>query len=173
MSNSSDETVEIGKKVLHALNNSGYVSVSDPHRVIIETVLLDLRLIHGITPDTPPGDPDFEIPLIVHLVGKNRRAAPPCRPPPVASRQSGVEIAHRITSTGHLFWTSMRSVAFLSMLLFAVGWLRVMIDMTVYDYRRDGEAAGKCIFAVLISLVVWRFSVAKCRRYPQKASPTP
>lgn len=91
MSNSSDETVEIGKKVLHALNNSGYVSVSDPHRVIIATVLLDLRLIHGITPDTPPGDPDFEIPLIVHLVGKNCRAAPPCRPPPVARRASRVD----------------------------------------------------------------------------------
>ncbi len=70
MPNSSHETVEIGKKVLHALNNSGYVSLSDPHRAIIETVLLDLRLMHGITPDTPPGDPDIEIPLIVRLIGK-------------------------------------------------------------------------------------------------------
>ena len=121
MPNSSHETVEIGKKVLHALNNSGYVSLSDPHRAIIETVLLDVRLIHGITPDTPPGDPDFEIPLIVRIVGKHCDARHGT--PNAVSRESlvGSRDSHRITSTRPLFWTPMRSVAFISMLLFTVG----------------------------------------------------
>jgi hypothetical protein len=161
--NKSDELGEIGKMVLYALNNSGHVPPSFSHRAVVERVLLDLRLFHGITPDTPPGDPDFELPLIVRLVQKHHSPPANDHEPPVTkalNRSSFDPVADQ----AYNLWTSLlfmaRLISAFSAIVAAVWLFRILI----MGERGGWPIVGTAALILLCSRIAVFFFTAQALR---------